>query len=612
MVLAVVDVDAHVLQREAGERARGEHRLHALLHGGNERRGDGAALHRVDELEAAATRQRLDLEVDLAELAGAAGLLLVPVVPFGRGGDGLAIRDARRARGDFELELARHALQHRAQVQVAQAPQHGLVQVGLLELQRRVLGDHAGEHVGDAALVAAPLGLDRDAVHRRRELERLHVDLVLVVRVVQHAVELDLVDLGHGRQVARHRAVDLDVLASLQHEQVADLERLAAVADEELRVLRDRALVHAEDAELADERVHHDLEHVREHVLGRIGLRVELGRGLALALGEQRRVALGGVGQELVEHLQQLRHARAGARRHEAHGYQVPFAQRLLERRVQLLRLDLALLEVDRHQLLVDLDDLVDQRAVRGLDRREVGVAGRVEEAVDDALAAICRQVDRQALLAERRLDPREHRGQVDVVGVDLVDDHDAAQLAPARPLHHPRRDHLHAGLRVDDDGGRLDRVERADRLPDEVGEARGVDDVHARAAGLAVEQRRAQRVQVLLLQRIEVADGGPALDAAGRRQRSGLDQKRLGQRGLTRRALAHQGYGTNVFRGVVRHADPSRCIASFYDLRGGRPCCDAKSGVVARTGRPGAPAARRRRQKGGESRARPARAGGC
>ena len=81
-------------------------------------------------------------------------------------------------------------------------------------------------------------------------------------------------------------------LLALQHEQVADLERLAAVADEELRVLGDRALVHAEDAELADERVHHDLEDVREDVLRGIGLRAELLRGLALALHEERRIAL--------------------------------------------------------------------------------------------------------------------------------------------------------------------------------------------------------------------------------------------------------------------------------------------------------------------------------
>ena len=43
----------------------------------------------------------------------------------------------------------------------------------------------------------------------------------------------------------------------------------------------------------------------------------------------------------------------------------MPFAQRLLERRVQLVRRDLALLEVERHQRFVDFHHLVDQGAVR-------------------------------------------------------------------------------------------------------------------------------------------------------------------------------------------------------------------------------------------------------
>ena len=341
---------------------------------------------------------------------------------------------------------------------------------------------------------------------------------------------------------------------------MADLERLAAVADEELRVARDRALVHAEDAELADERIHHDLEHVREHVLGRIGLRAELDRGRAFALGEERRIAFGRIGEELVEDLQQLAEPGAGARRNEAHGQQMALAQRLLERRMQLVRLDLALLEVERHQFLVDLDDLVDERAMRGFHRREIRVAGGIEEAVDDALATVGRQIDRQAFLAERGLDPGQHCGQVDVLGVDLVDDDEAAQPALGRPLHHPRRDHLDAGLRVDHDRRRLDGVERADRLPDEIGEPGRVDDVNARAVGLAMQQRRAQRVLVLLFQRIEIADRRASLDAARRRQRAGLDQQRLREGCLARGALAHQGNRTNVFRGVVRHRPPSKC----------------------------------------------------
>jgi ABC-type tungstate transport system permease subunit len=62
------------------------------------------------------------------------------------------------------------------------------------------------------------------------------VDVVVLGGVVQHGVEVQLVDLGHGADVARHRAGHLDVVLALQHEQVAHLERLAAVAHVEQAV----------------------------------------------------------------------------------------------------------------------------------------------------------------------------------------------------------------------------------------------------------------------------------------------------------------------------------------------------------------------------------------
>ena len=169
------------------------------------------------------------------------------------------------------------------------------------------------------------------------------------------------------------------------------------------------------------------------------------------------------------------------------------FAQRLLERRMQLVRRNLALFEIQRHQLLVDLDHLVDQRTVRVGNGREIGFAIGIEEAVDDLLSAPGGQVDRQALLAERRLDCSQHLRQVDIFGVDLVDDDEAAQLALGRPIHHSRRDHLESRLRAYDNRRRLHGVERADRLPDEIGEARRVDQVDPRVLGIDVHDRRAQ-----------------------------------------------------------------------------------------------------------------------
>ena len=66
-----------------------------------------------------------------------------------------------------------------------------------------ILGDHPVQHFGNPLLVAALLRRDGDALHRRREFERPHVDVILVVRVVQHAVEFDLVDLRDRGDVAR-------------------------------------------------------------------------------------------------------------------------------------------------------------------------------------------------------------------------------------------------------------------------------------------------------------------------------------------------------------------------------------------------------------------------
>ena len=68
------------------------------------------------------------------------------------------------------------------------------------------------------------------------KVERLQVDVVVLGGVVQHRVEVHLLDLRDRADVARHRLADLDVLLALQLEQVADLEGLAAVADVELAV----------------------------------------------------------------------------------------------------------------------------------------------------------------------------------------------------------------------------------------------------------------------------------------------------------------------------------------------------------------------------------------
>ena len=197
----------------------------------------------------------------------------------------------------------------------------------------------------------------------------------------------------------------LDVVLALQLEEVRELDRLACVADQQLRAGPHGALVHAEDAR-ACRRTGSivTLKTCARTCFAGSGSTCDaLGR-VAFALEERRRIAFGRVRREACQHVQQLRDARAGFGGAEADRNQVVFAQRLLERVVQLLGIQqfLALLQVERHQLLVDFDHLVDDLGVRVSDRREVGrLALRLEEAVDDRCAAFRRQVERQAALAE-------------------------------------------------------------------------------------------------------------------------------------------------------------------------------------------------------------------
>jgi hypothetical protein len=120
------------------------------------------------------------------------------------------------------------ALEQHAQVQLAQAAHDGLVRaVGALQPQAGVFGHQLAHHLPQALLVAAPPGRDGDAVHRHRIGQRLQVDVLVLGRVVQHGVELQLVHLADGADVARPGAGHLDVVLALLQVQVAHLEGLA-------------------------------------------------------------------------------------------------------------------------------------------------------------------------------------------------------------------------------------------------------------------------------------------------------------------------------------------------------------------------------------------------
>ena len=264
----------------------------------------------VHELEARAAVERLDAQVHLAELSGAAGLLLVPAVTFGGPRNGLAVGNARRVGLHVHAVALAHALQQHAQVELAHAVKHRLVHRRvMLDAHARILGGELVERVGEALLIAAALGLDGEPQHRRRKGHGLEVILVLIVRVMQHGIQMQLIHLGDGADVAGNRLRDFRRVLAEQLVQVRDLDGLARIADEQLAAGTHGALMHAQHAELADVRIDGDLEHVGDHVLSRIGADRHAGGAVAAALEKRRRIAFGRVGHQPLEHLQQLGYA---------------------------------------------------------------------------------------------------------------------------------------------------------------------------------------------------------------------------------------------------------------------------------------------------------------
>ena len=263
----------------------------------------------------------------------------------------------------------------------------------------------------------------------------------------------------------------------------------------------------------------------------------------AFAFQEGRRIALHRIRHQAREHIQQLLHAGAGLGGDEAHRHQMAFAQRLLERIVQLLRRELlALLEVQRHQLLVDFDDLVDDLGMRSRDRGEVRLrAARREKTVDHRSFRPGGQIERQAFTPEGLAQLGQHPLRSRIAAVDLVDDDQPAQPAIARELHHPLRHGLDAVDGADDDRRVSDGLQHGERAAGEVGVARRVDQIDAPTLVLEVHERRIERVAQLLLLRIEIAHRRAALETAARPDGAGFSEQALGQQRLARAGLTYE-----------------------------------------------------------------------
>src|SRR5579863_9726699 len=122
----------------------------------------------------------------------------------------------------------------------------------VLDADARILRRELVKGIGEALLVAAALRLYGEAQHRRREGDGLEMVLVLVVGVMQHGIEVQLVHLGDRADIARDRFRYLHGVLADELIYMCDLEWFARIAHEELGTGAHGALMDAQNTELAD------------------------------------------------------------------------------------------------------------------------------------------------------------------------------------------------------------------------------------------------------------------------------------------------------------------------------------------------------------------------
>jgi hypothetical protein len=191
----------------------------------------------------------------------------------------------------------------------------------------------------------------------------------------------------------------------------------------------------------------------------------------------------------------------------------------------------------------------VDQRAGR-FRRRLQGADDPFE-----ARAVANRHVERHASGAKTLADVFQQLGKVDVVGVHARDDDHAADAGLLRLLEDAAGVDFDAAVGVDRDQGRIGSAKSADRLADEVGIARRVDDVEPLASVREVDDARFDRPLVGLFLGIEVADARAGIDARVAIDGARFDQQLVAQHGLATAAVAAKGNVADVSCARLRHS---------------------------------------------------------
>ena len=252
--------------------------------------------------------------------------------------------------------------------------------------------------------------------------------------------------------------------------------------------------------------------------------------------GGRRQRRLRQHGQQFVDADAQLRR-NAHDRRERAlpHGFAAEPIELFLRRHLAF--------EVFFHHCFVGFDDRLERRFAqrRRIDERAGRILRHIQRANDafEIVPLADRHVEQHALRAEHFADRVDQAGKLMLSVSSFVMQRMRPKPGVARFLPRAPRVDLDAGVGVDRDQRRVDRPQSADRLADEIRVARRVDDVESFAGMIEVNDRRFDRMLVMLFFFVEVADAGAVIDAGLAAHGARLHQQMVDERGLARRAVS-------------------------------------------------------------------------
>ena len=465
----------------------------------------------------------------LAELTGAARLLLVAVVGLSHLGDGLAVGNLRCDIFVGELVLLLDARAENVQVVFALSLNDRLLQLlGVFHQNRRVLELGVVEHLAQLLLVGLILAFEGGAVARLGEYDRF--DRHRSRRSRQRVVRARALQLHRAADVAGHELRDLHAVLACHGEQLRKFFLIARAGIHQFGTLGDLAADHTEIGDLADVLLDLALEDERH------GGRRLVGRDL-LALGREERRSLLRTGGHVDDEFHQALGADVAFAAGAEDGHHLAFRNADLQTRADVVLRERSLVEIELHERLVVLGghfyqffvQLLSLLQLLGGNFQLLAVAVVVLEAVHLHQQHVDEGVEFRALVdgilhddglhARCGADRLDGGFEIGLVGVELVDHADDGFLQQARIAGLYLAADLPAVLGVEQEDAHVADLECREETSAEVVRARTVDDVELAVHEFGEEDRRIDRALVFVLdigvvrERVVRLDTTPAVD---------------------------------------------------------------------------------------------------